>query len=212
MIIPAILVKSFDEFETQAKKLSFAPLAQIDIMDGEFVPNKSFEGIEKINDLNLPTEWELHLMVNHPLAELKKWQTVKNIKRVIFHIESEDNPQTVIQTIKNSGQEVGLAIKPETNITEILPYLSQINEVLFMTVHPGQQGASFVSEVKEKIIDFKKLLESKEIDLIIAVDGAVNKNNIQEIKNWGVNNFCVGSAIVAATNPELVYTELNNLI
>ena len=212
MIIPAILVKTFADFETQSKKLSFAPLTQIDIMDGEFVSGKSFEGIDKINNLNLSTEWELHLMVNHPLTELKKWQTVKNIKRIIFHIECEDNPQTVIQTIKNGGYEVGLAIKPETNNIDILPYLNQIDEVLFMTVHPGQQGAPFAPEVKEKITDFKKLLESKETDLIIAVDGAVNKNNIQEIKNWGVNNFCVGSAIVGATNPEQTYEELNKLI
>ena len=48
---------------------------------------------------------------------------VKNIKRIIFHIECEDNPQTVIQTIKNGGYEVGLAIKPETNNIDILPYL-----------------------------------------------------------------------------------------
>ena len=212
MIIPAILVKTFADFEAQAKKLSFSPLIQIDIMDGEFVPGKSFDGMEKINDLNLFCEWELHLMVNRPLVELKKWVSVKNIKRIIFHIECEDNPQVVIQTIKNAGYEVGLAIKPETEIVDISPYLNQIDEVLFMTVHPGQQGAPFVPEVKEKIIAFKKLLESKETELIVAVDGAVNKNNIQEIKNWGVNNFCVGSAISQATDPEQAFAELTNLI
>ena len=84
MIIPAILVKTFADFEQQAKKLSFAPLIQIDVMDGEFVPNKSFDEIEKIKELNLNNEWELHLMVNHPLKEIEKWKTVKNIKRVFF--------------------------------------------------------------------------------------------------------------------------------
>jgi ribulose-phosphate 3-epimerase len=212
MIIPAILEKNFINFEDKAKKLSFAPLIQIDVMDGEFVPAKSFSEIEKINNLNLPNEWEIHLMVSHPLNELKKWQEVKNFKRILFHIESEDNPQTVIHAIKNAGYEVGIVINPETKITEILPFLNQINVVMFMTVHPGGQNAPFVPEVQEKIISFKNLVDSKEIDLTIAVDGAINKDNIQEIKKWGVNNFCVGGAILRAPDLQKAYEELTNLI
>lgn len=212
MIVPSILVKTFEEFETQSKLIAFTQYVQIDVMDGEFVPSKSFSEIEKINGLNLENSFELHLMVNHPLSEINKWKEVKNIARVIFHIESEDNPLTVIQKIKESGWEVGLAINPETDIVEINPYINQIDEVLFLTVHPGQQGSEFIPEVKEKIIAFRKILESKETELIIAVDGAVNKNNIQEIKNWGVNNFCVGSAIMAASDYKKAYEELNELI
>ncbi|MFA6548189.1 MAG: hypothetical protein WCT11_04630 [Candidatus Magasanikbacteria bacterium] len=212
MIIPAILEKNFSDFEDKAKKLSFAPLIQIDIMDGEFVPNKSFEEIEKINSLNLKNEWELHLMVNHPLMAIEKWKVVKNIKRIFFHIECEDNPQEVIKAIKRNGYEVGVAINPETNKYEILPYLNDIDEVLFMTIHPGSQGASFIATVQDNIIELKKILDVKEKDILIGADGAIDKNNIQEIKKWGVNNFCVGSAIVASPDYKKAYEELNNLI
>jgi ribulose-phosphate 3-epimerase len=212
MIIPAILEKTFTNFERQAKILSFAPLIQIDVMDGEFVPNKSFEEIEKINDLNLKNQWELHLMVNHPLKELEKWKMVKNIKRIIFHIECDDHPQKVITAIKKNGYEVGMAINPETDKYDILPYISQIDEVLFMTVHPGQQGAPFVPEVQDNVIELKKILDIKHTDLIIAADGAIKKDNIQKIKNWGVNNFCVGSAITLASDPKEAYEELLKLI
>lgn len=212
MIIPAILVKTFDDFAQQAKKLSFAPLVQIDVMDGEFVPNKSFEEIDKINELNLNNKWELHLMVNHPLKEIEKWKKVKNIKRVIFHIECEDHPSEVIKTIKENDWEVAIAINPETDKYDILPYISQIDEILFMTVHPGQQGAPFVEEVQDNIIELKKILEIKHADIIVAADGSIKKNNIQKIKSWGVNNFCVGSAIISAPDPKVAYEELLNLI
>lgn len=211
MIIPAILEKTFSDFETQSKKLTFAPLIQIDVMDGNFVANTSFTEIEKINDLNLSTEWELHLMVQYPLQEFTKWASVKNVKRVIFHIECEDNPLSTIRAARENGWEVGIAINPDTSERELLPYINSIDEVLFMTVYPGSQGAPFVPEVNEKIINFIKILESKETELTIAVDGAVNKTNILEIKNWGVNNFCVGGAITHATDPKAAYEELTNL-
>jgi len=212
MIIPAILEKTFNGFEEQINKLPFSSIIQIDVMDGEFVDNKSFEEIEKIDNLKLSHEWELHLMVNHPLQAIDKWKKIKNIKRVIFHIESEDHPQEVIKKIKENHWQVGIAINPETDNSEVLPYISQIDEVLFMTVHPGQQGASFLPEMKEKIMTMKKLLETKNADVIIAADGAIKKNNIQEIKNWGVENFCIGSAVTLAPNPKEAYEELLKLI
>ncbi len=212
MIIPAILEKNFADFEDKAKQLSFAPLIQIDIMDGVFVSGKSFEEIEKINSLDLKNEWELHLMVSHPLKEIEKWKVVSNIKRIIFHIESEDNPLDVIKTIKQYGYEVGVAINPETRKHEILPYLNDIDEILFLTVHPGNQGAAFVPEVKDNIVEIKNILEIKQKDLLIAADGAINKNNIQELKQWGVNNFCVGSAILGTADYQKAYKELNELI
>lgn len=212
MIIPAILEKNFADFAEKAQKLSFVPLIQIDIMDGEFVPSKSFEEIEKINELGLQNEWELHLMVRHPLLAIEKWKIVKNIKRIIFHIESEDNPSDVIKSIKINGYEVGIAINPGTNKFDILPYINDIEEVLFLTVIPGTQGATFEPSVQDSIIGLRKILDVKEKDMLIATDGATNKNNIQEIKKWGVNNFCVGSAIVGTNDYKKAYDELNELL
>ena len=196
-IIPAILSKKWDDFEKQAQTLSNKfPTIQIDVMDGIFVPNKSFADIEKINNLDLPINWELHLMVAHPLAEIEKWQDIKNIKRVIFQIESQDDPQAVIAAIRRNCWQVGVAINPETPITAINAILEQIDEVLFLTVHPGQQGAQFLPEVVEKIQHFHQELQAKNNQHItIAADGGINDQNISSLQDAGVENFCVGSAI-----------------
>lgn len=212
MIIPAILVKTFTEFEEQAKKLSFSPLVQIDVMDGQFVPNKSFEEIEQINSLNLKNEWELHLMVEHPIAELEKWQQVKNILRVIFHFECKDDTAETIDAIKKAGFDVGIAINPETSPEKIFPFIKDIDLVLFLTVHPGQQGAPFVPEVEKHVKKLNKILSERNFRPQIAVDGAIKKDNIQKVKKWGVHNFCVGSAVSQASDPKEAFNQLNQLI
>ncbi len=210
MIIPAILVDNFEDFKKQTAKITAVfPLAQIDVMDGEFVAGRSFGEIEKINDLKSPLQWELHLMVKNPLVELEKWTEVKNIQRVIFHIESADDPQIVINFIRGKCWGVGLAIKQETPVEKILPYTALVDEILFMTVHPGAQGGQFLPEIGEKIQKF--LASQGNNHPIIAVDGGINTKNIAMVKSWGVENFCIGSALVRSENILQTYEELKKL-
>ncbi|MFA7653940.1 MAG: ribulose-phosphate 3-epimerase [Candidatus Magasanikbacteria bacterium] len=212
-IIPSILVPTFSEFERQARRLEgIFELAQIDVMDGQFVTSKSFDEIEKINELRLRLNFELHLMVAHPIDELEKWYEVKNIKRVIFHIESQDNPQEIIARIRGKCWDAGIAINPKTPLEKIEPYINLVDMVLFMTVYPGEQGAQFLPEVGEKIKKFinchprengdlpKSVADSRfrgndKILPLIAVDGGINADNIALVKSWGVEVFGVGSAI-----------------
>ncbi|MFA5127645.1 MAG: hypothetical protein WC457_01400 [Patescibacteria group bacterium] len=209
IIVPAVLTNSFDEFKKLITRLSpVFGLVQIDIMDGEFVDNKSFDEIDKINEIeNLP-DLELHLMVRHPLAEMEKWAKVKNIKKIIFHLESLDDPLEVINTIHGRCAQTGIAINPETPLENVLPYLDRINEVLFMTVHPGHQGAPFVPKVKNKILEFTNL----ENRPLCAVDGGINETNIAEVKSWGVEVFCVGSALTRADNINEIHKKLTKLL
>lgn len=208
-IIPAILVSTFEQFKEQINRLEgIFDLAQIDVMDGEFVPNKSFEEIEKINKIkNLP-DLELHLMVKHPLAEMEKWTEIKNIKKIVFHIESDDDPDQTINFARGKCWQVGMAINPETPIDTILTYLPKINEILFMTVNPGKQGSPFLPEVGEKIKEFTKLNPRP----LIAVDGGINENNIAEVKSWGAEIFCIGSYLTLADNIKIAQDKLIKII
>jgi len=205
MIIPAVLTNNFNEFKLQAQKLgACSNLVQIDVMDGIFVSNKSFVERAEINNLSLNLNFELHLMVARPLEELDSWKSVKNITRIIFHLESKDNPDAVITAIRGCCGSVGIAINPETNLERLEPYAKQINEVLFMTVHPGEQGARFLPEVGEKIKQFKRNYS----DILIGVDGGVNLDTISLAKSWGADVFCVGSALSQAADPMLMFKNL----
>lgn len=209
LIIPAILTSNFEEFKKQVARVSpFFSLAQIDVMDGEFVPNKSFEEIDQINEIpNLP-DLELHFMVKHPLEELKKWENVKNIRKIIFQIESADDPLQVLNAVNGRCAQAGIAINPETPLTAIEPFLERANEILFMTVHPGRQGAEFLPEVGKKIRD----LSARPNRPLIAVDGGISAKNIAEVESWGADIFCVGSAITMSDNMETALIELQTAL
>ncbi|MEK7212929.1 MAG: hypothetical protein AAB678_00630 [Patescibacteria group bacterium] len=212
-IIPAILTPRFEDFASQIKKLEpFSKLAQIDVMDGEFVAGSSFTDVEKINGLKTKLNFELHLMVKNPLQEMEKWMGVKNITRVIFHLEAAPNPQKIINTLRGKCAQVGLAVNPETPLTVLEPYYKLVDVVLFMTVHPGEQGAKFLPEVGDKIKEFNKLTKNSNHRPLVAVDGGINKHNIAGVKSWGVDIFYVGSALTQAKNLKKSYEELIQLI
>lgn len=206
-VVLTILTDNLPTFIAQAEQAAeFSDYAQIDVMDGELVDTISFPEREEINVMKSPLKWELHLMVKHPLQELDTWKPVKNVFRAIFHVECADDPQAVINKIKEMGYSAGIAISPDTSIEKILPYLNQVDVVLFMAVVPGKQGNPFRADVGEKIKQLPKKHPT------IAVDGAVNENTIQQIKSWGVEIFCVGSVFSRAPNMQTVYNALLNKI
>lgn len=212
MIIPAILTDNFEEFKKQLSRLAFAPTIQIDIMDGKFVSGKSFQEIDQIPSLNFDNDLELHLMAEHPLEEIEKWKNIKQIRRVIFHIECKDDVEQVKEKIKNCGWDAGIAIRPETKVMSVIPHLENIDEVLFLMVNPGAQGGDFVREAQNNIIEFHRLIGPMNKQPKIAVDGGVNTKTIQQLKNCGAEIFCVGSAITMSRNPQEAYNELKKLI
>lgn len=232
IITLTILTNTFAEFERQVRIAStFLPYIQIDVMDGKFVPGTSFTDIEKINSLDLPLKYELHLMVADPVAEMRKWQPIEQVFRVLFHYEAAAaDPLRPISFARKEGWDVGMVINPDTPLSAVEPYLDKIDVLQFMTVYPGQQGAPFVPKVLEKIKTFTKRDRPLAPAFVkagglapstpqrggqggvsrplCAVDGAVNKDTIQQLKDAGVEIFNVGSAFTKAPDMKLAYEEL----
>ncbi len=209
LIVPAILTDNFENFkQTLAKVSAHFSSMQIDIVDGIFLPHKTFSERAELKDINSEAYFELHLMVKNPIAEIAKWAEIDSVTAVVFHIESEDNPEECLKTIKQHGWKAGIAINPETPLEKIMPYANMADEILFMTVHPGQQGAAFTPEVLEKIKEFKKLNATA----ICSADGGVNKNTIKEIVSAGADKLYIGSALTKADDTDAAHQELIQLV
>ena len=93
---------------------------------------------------------------------------------ISFHIESDENIEKNLQLIKEYGIKSGLAISPDTEIKELVPYLPLLNLVLVMSVEPGAGGQDFIVKTKDKIKELKILLSEYNSDVKISVDGGVN--------------------------------------
>jgi len=207
-IIPAILAKDAIDFAQKLRLVeSSVDTVQIDIMDKKFVPYQSWADPEIIKTIPTPLEFELHLMVSDPLAEVKKWKKIKNVKTAIFHIEIKKDPAKIIASLKRRGLKVGIALNPRTPLSKIEKLVPKVNQILFLGVTPGRSGQKFQAPVLGKI----KTLRKKHPKAIIGIDGGVNLKNAPELIKAGVNSISTASAIYKSKNAKKVINELKKL-
>jgi len=191
-IIPSILVPDEKTFLSWTKSVEeILPMIQLDIADGAFVQNETWAD-PTVVDEHLNIDCELHLMVKNPLEEIRMWEEVQQIKRVLVHYESDpENIANIVSQAHSYNWEVGLVLNPDTPIDVVDDLIEEIDSLMFMGVVPGKQGQQFIPETLERIQEARK----KFPDLYIELDGAVNEDTLPDIATTGVNAICPGSAI-----------------
>lgn len=185
----------------------------IDVMDGKFVQNntqeKMFEYASYIKRIsNLPLD--IHLMVENVKEVADEFLAVEpNI--ITFHYEACKDKKEVfdnIKYIKENNCKVGLAIKPDTKIEEILEFLPYIHMCLVMTVEPGKGGQKLIEHTLDKIKELKEYIEKNDIDIDIEADGGINLATVESVKEAGANVLVSGSAILMAKDYKVIIDEL----
>ena len=206
-VVPAILTDDPESLEVMIRQAeSFTGYVQVDIMDGQFVPSRSITA-KHLRDISIKLEWEAHLMVNTPENYFEDFRRA-GAKKVVFHYEATDIPQEVISQARKSGMGVGLAINPETLVSDILPLLGEVDSILLLTVNPGYYGSPFIPEVLDKVAE----LRAASPDLEIAVDGGIKEGNIVDVARKGIDMICVGSAVFLQPDPGESFKHLQELV
>lgn len=175
----------------------------IDVMDGKFVEKNTTEimqeycnNIKQISNIPL----DVHLMVENVKSYIDLFIPYSpNI--ITFHLEACSNKEevlSIIKYIKENGIKVGLSIKPNTKIEEILEFLPLIHLVLIMTVEPGKGGQKLIPETINKVKQLKKYTEKNNIDIDIEVDGGINLENKEKLKQAGANILVAGNSVISS--------------
>ena len=190
-IVPAILVKTREDFRQKVDSVSpHVSRVQIDIMDGKFVPNTTLAP-EEFPSIPKHLLVEYHLMVENPLDYVKRIGKKGAIYEL--HIESLKGVgvKKAISAVKKMGGRVALAISPDTPVSAVVPYLSQVEHVLVMTVYPGFSGQKYLPSME------KKMRELAALGAIVEVDGGVGLGSARRAAAAGATLLGVASAIFA---------------
>ena len=186
-IKPQDIVKKLDNTK--------ADFIHVDIMDGKFVENKTWtiSEVKKIVSYSkLPLD--VHLMVENPSTYIEDYALL-NTSYITFHYEAVKDIDKMINEIKNYGLKVGIAINPETDEKVLYPYLSKIDQVLVMSVHPGKSGQSFIDNTPNKIENLKQEIINQNAKTIISVDGGINDETGKLCVDKGVDMLVSASYI-----------------
>lgn len=196
-IIPAILAK--DEKELRRKVESVTDLCetiQIDVMDGKFVDNLTWDEPERLQKMPLPMAFEVHLMVKDPLDRLDAW-SLAGCQRVLIHAESVDDLEEALRMAKSYGMEAGISINPETPVSAIESAIHEADVVQVMGVHPGWMGQAFQENAVEKVRE----LRERYPELLIEVDGGVAVGIARRLADAGADRLVSGSAVFNSGAP-----------
>ena len=197
-ISPSILSADFAYLARDIQAISTADYVHVDVMDGLFVPNISIgipvvKCIRPVTDLPL----DVHLMIERPVRYVDQFCDA-GADIVTCHVEADtqENILAAIDKIHAKGKKAGVVVKPRTPASAVLPFIDRVEMILVMTVEPGFGGQKFMADQMEKL----RALRAKRSELLLEVDGGVNRETAPICRENGADVAVAGTAVFRAEN------------
>lgn len=200
-IAPSMLSADFARLAEDVKDVEQggADLLHIDIMDGHFVPNLTF-GPDVVKALRKHTAlpFDVHLMVKNPEDYVEAFAAI-GTEYFTFHAEATPHMHRLVQTIKAHGMKAGISLNPSTPVATLEDIACDLDMILIMSVNPGFGGQKFIPQALRKIKKAKALFAYvNRKDAVVEVDGGVNADTIEGVREAGVDIVVAGSAVFGA--------------
>ncbi|OJI09267.1 MAG: ribulose-phosphate 3-epimerase [Candidatus Vogelbacteria bacterium CG10_big_fil_rev_8_21_14_0_10_49_38] len=203
---PSVIAKNFDEVRTKIALVDgLVEWAELDVMDGVFVPNVTWQIADDLRLLEGKTKLSAHLMIEAPETVVEDWQS--GADRLIVHLEATDDMDGLIER-QSVHCPLGVALNLATPVAQIFPYLDRVKLVQLMSIaRTGFGGELFDETVFDKI----KILKKGYPDVKIIVDGGISLEIAQKLLTAGADELVVGSAIWNAPDPVAALRQFQTL-
>lgn len=182
--------------EDELRKLeeSSVDMLHCDVMDGQYVDNLAMgfyliKAIKKATNIPL----DVHLAVMEPERYLETLSEI-GVEMVSIHVERVKNLHRTVKKVKDLGMKVAVALNPSTPSCMVKHVLRYVDMILVMTVDPGFEGQKFIPETIDKIKEIKELAINDNLQLLIQVDGNINKNTMIPAISAGANVLVLGTS------------------
>ncbi len=215
MIAPSIIAGDMTNLENEVKRCvnGRADYIHLDVMDGQFVPTKTFDHI-KIKELRSLTviPFDSHLMISEPVKHVRDYIEVgSDIITVHAEVCDESSFGEIHDLLKQNRVSVGLAINPDTDLPEwSLNFLPTLDQLIVMSVIPGKSGQKYIEATHEKMIRVMKTLNDNKFQGYVEADGGVTLENIGSCFADGARAFVGGSAIIGQTDVRGIIKEFRD--
>ncbi|MBI4224794.1 MAG: hypothetical protein HY617_00530 [Candidatus Sungbacteria bacterium] len=213
-IIPSINAPTFQEVQERIAKVEpftvsgaepYVSWCHLDVTDGVFSNHATWHDPADLLRLETKLNVEVHLMVEKPEDIIDQW-LVKQIKRVILHLETLADPDAMIRKCRDTGVQISFAIKPDTSVSLLGPWLEKVDMIVLLRVQPGASGQQMQSEMLGEISYVRKACPG----CIIEVDGGVTVDNAKRAVEAGASLLVAGAAIFSSHDIEKAVKELRN--
>lgn len=180
-----------------------AHYVHFDVMDGRFVPNISF-GIPVLKSIRPCTkmEFDVHLMIAEPEKYIEPFAKA-GADLIGVHVEAmnkdSDDLKRCIGKIREMGKKACVAINPHTPMDSVLPYVEQLDMVLIMSVEPGFGGQALLPFTLGKAERLANFIQQNGLKIDIQMDGGIDRFNLRQVLDAGVNVVVAGSSIFGAS-------------
>ena len=217
MIAPSIIAGDMTNLENEVKRCvnGRADYIHLDVMDGQFVPNKTFDHT-KINELRPITEipFDAHLMINEPVKHVRDYiDAGSDIITVHAEVCNESSFGEIHDTLKQNQVGVGLAINPDTELPDwSFKFIPTLDQLIVMSVVPGKSGQKYIESTHEKMTRVVSILNEHKFQGYIEADGGVTLENAGACFTDGARAFVGGGAIIGQSDARGVIREFRDVI
>lgn len=212
IIAPSLLSADFLKLDQECKMLneSQADWYHLDVMDGHFVPNITFGPMLVAFFRKATTKvCDVHLMIEKPELYAEAFKKA-GADILTVHIEACTHLHRNIQQIKSLGMKAGVAINPHTPVESLKDILPDIDLVCMMSVNPGFGGQKFIPGTLEKTKTLRRMIDEKNLNVLIEIDGGVTLENAKEILAAGADVLVAGNTVFSSPDPKATIATLKS--